>query len=543
MKHQFAFFTSALFMLSGKPSFAQTVQTARVTAAEIYMNDVAQVYREATLNLKKGIRTVVIAGIEGQLIDQNSVAVEIYPKGQVIRIFPPAEVECKDDDICREFQRQLERLQSEIQQDRLELEKLTTAEKILIQNANVTNSQNLNLNLLRESINYFRTETAMLTDAKHKRKTQIDEKQQKIQELQAKIQSRNRYLQTHVRNYSALVEVPQDGQYQIGISHLIRGINWRLQQEIDIDETEKHAIVRNLAEVRLTTEERWEDAELTLINKSFDLSGKPIEFRPLRAVFFRPRPVMTIDVAPVRTQRMAETAQKILANEDAEAEQFDISSMIEETIDGETFRLSGKYRLSKDTPLTKELYRDTLPVQLKYQIFPYVETKAQLLAICHTKVHVLRLNPSVIRLNGRAVGIESNPLFLSDDSVQIRLGTVNYITAIRKRQNLYSSRSFLGSSKKDTYEYSIQVTNRRNSDVTVTVIDRIPVSTDSRIEVKFKKTGQVEPDKQGMLRWEITLQPGLSRTLEYGFEIIYPKDKVIELIEDGNENAKTSVPR
>jgi hypothetical protein len=77
----------------------------------------------------------------------------------------------------------------------------------------------------------------------------------------------------------------------------------------------------------------------------------------------------------------------------------------------------------------------------------------------------------------------------------------------------------------------------------VTVIDRIPVSTDSRIEVKFKKKGQVEPDKQGMLRWEITLQPGLSRTLEYGFEIIYPKDKVIELIEDGIENAKTSVPR
>jgi len=99
-----------------------------------------------------------------------------------------------------------------------------------------------------------------------------------------------------------------------------------------------------------------------------------------------------------------------------------------------------------------------------------------------------------------------------------------------KREKLkdLTSRSFMGSNKKESYAYEISIRNTKAESIKVIVEDQIPVSQNAQIEVSTQDLGGAKFDKNtGKLVWEIELKPSETRKLIYKFEVRYPKDRQI----------------
>ncbi|MBK8290820.1 MAG: DUF4139 domain-containing protein [Flammeovirgaceae bacterium] len=91
-----------------------------------------------------------------------------------------------------------------------------------------------------------------------------------------------------------------------------------------------------------------------------------------------------------------------------------------------------------------------------------------------------------------------------------------------------TSRSFMGSTKKESYAWEISVRNTKTESIKIIVEDQVPVSQNTQIEVSVLDTGGAKYNKAtGKLEWEFEIKPNETRKMTYKYEVKYPKDKQI----------------
>ncbi|MGM0480216.1 MAG: DUF4139 domain-containing protein, partial [Bacteroidota bacterium] len=117
-----------------------------------------------------------------------------------------------------------------------------------------------------------------------------------------------------------------------------------------------------------------------------------------------------------------------------------------------------------------------------------------------------------------------------EDTLGLSFGRDDKILVTRKRVEDFSSRSIIGNSKKDTYAYEIIVKNNRSRSINLELLDQIPISTNSDINVSVDETSNAQYDEStGELKWNITAEPGGAQKYRIAFTIKYPKDKHIQV--------------
>lgn len=118
----------------------------------------------------------------------------------------------------------------------------------------------------------------------------------------------------------------------------------------------------------------------------------------------------------------------------------------------------------------------------------------------------------------------------SEARVRLTLGDDKQIKIKRERTTANSKTS--GNTKHVTYGYTTTVRNDKSEAVSITLKDRYPVSAvkDIQVSVSDKSTpATTESKPNGMLTYELTLQPGETRTIELIYTVKYPKDWTINL--------------
>jgi hypothetical protein len=122
---------------------------------------------------------------------------------------------------------------------------------------------------------------------------------------------------------------------------------------------------------------------------------------------------------------------------------------------------------------------------------------------------------------------------------RVNFGVDQGIKIKRERIRKFSEDAgFRGKTRRITYEYKITLENFKPVDVTVKVVDQIPVSTSGDVVVKLISTNfpttTEEPTasdnkEKGMLEWQAKLPPDPNRKNEivYKYTVEYPKDMPI----------------
>jgi len=87
----------------------------------------------------------------------------------------------------------------------------------------------------------------------------------------------------------------------------------------------------------------------------------------------------------------------------------------------------------------------------------------------------------------------------------------------------------LGKNERVKLAYKITVQNLRRHKVDIEILDQLPISQNTKIEIK-NLTITPEPakkDEKGFLTWTLTLEPQEKKEILIGFTIEYPKGAYI----------------
>jgi uncharacterized protein (TIGR02231 family) len=113
---------------------------------------------------------------------------------------------------------------------------------------------------------------------------------------------------------------------------------------------------------------------------------------------------------------------------------------------------------------------------------------------------------------------------------EIFLGADEGVKVTRK---LETRKVEAGTLQKAHYVYSIKVENFKAKSVKLSLIDQLPVSRDSDVEVMPdpELTAPTERSSEGRLTWELEIEPGKVREIRLGYRVYYPANKPVQGLE------------
>mgnify|MGYP003583243956 CR=1 FL=1 len=116
------------------------------------------------------------------------------------------------------------------------------------------------------------------------------------------------------------------------------------------------------------------------------------------------------------------------------------------------------------------------------------------------------------------------------DTLTISLGVDKNVAIKREKQKGYTERQFIGSSQKDTRHFVIDVKNRKNQAVNLTIEDQLPVSTNNDITVEKQELSKAKLDEtNGKLTWQFLLQPNEQKKIDLKYLVKYPKNRPVNI--------------
>ncbi len=128
-----------------------------------------------------------------------------------------------------------------------------------------------------------------------------------------------------------------------------------------------------------------------------------------------------------------------------------------------------------------------------------------------------------------------------NDSLEVALGHDELLVVGRAKLEDFSSNVGLSDKRRTRLTYELNVRNRHPEAVRIRILDQVPISEEKEISVKVLETSGAQLDERsGKLTWVLPLASGASQRLRFSFQVDYPKDKKVEII---NHRVKISNPK
>lgn len=141
----------------------------------------------------------------------------------------------------------------------------------------------------------------------------------------------------------------------------------------------------------------------------------------------------------------------------------------------------------------------------------------------YSKYNFLNCGANVF-LNNRFVGKTVINPEGTDNTMLISLGPDEKVEIKRIALKQHTSKSFIGSTTNQEYEYAIKMNNRKSEPVVLNVTDQIPVSYDARYTVEVTNLSKGELDyTTGKVKWNIEIGAGEEQEIRLAFKVVTKK--------------------
>ena len=128
-----------------------------------------------------------------------------------------------------------------------------------------------------------------------------------------------------------------------------------------------------------------------------------------------------------------------------------------------------------------------------------------------------------------------------NDSLEVALGHDPQLVVGRAKLEDFSGNVPLSDKRRVRLTYELNVLNRHAETAHLRLLDEVPISEEKEINVKvLEASGAQQDERSGKLTWLLTLPAGTSQRLRFSFQVDYPKDKTVEII---NHRVRISNPK
>ncbi len=194
------------------------------------------------------------------------------------------------------------------------------------------------------------------------------------------------------------------------------------------------------------------------------------------------------------------------------------------------FEVNTPYSIKSDNKNTTiEVDRYELPADYEYFAIPKISKDAFLLAnITDWEKYNLLEGEANIFFENTYIGKTILDTRYVSDTLNISLGIDKSILVSREKGRDYNSKKFLGTKKEDTREWKINVRNNKTQAIDFVVLDQVPVSTISEIEVNVESLSGGDLNAEtGEVKWKLKLKPSEKKELGLKYKVKYPKDRAL----------------
>lgn len=196
------------------------------------------------------------------------------------------------------------------------------------------------------------------------------------------------------------------------------------------------------------------------------------------------------------------------------------------------FNIERAYTVPSDNkPYIVDVTEHELPTMYKHYAVPKLDKDAFLLArITNWQDLNLIEGTANIYFGGTFVGQSFIETRNVSDTLDISLGRDHKVLVTRTKLKDFSSVKYIGSNRKETHAYRMVIKNNRKVPIDIEVLDQVPVSQDSDIEVSTEEISDAEKnDLTGQLKWLFNVEPNQSKTVDLTFWVKYPKNKPVKV--------------
>jgi len=323
----------------------------------------------------------------------------------------------------------------------------------------------------------------------------------------------------------------------IDLKYLVSDAGWSAGYDITATEINQPVKLNYRAKVFNNTDIDWENIKLKLSTADPTLSAAKPEMKPWylsyspsysnSAGYENQNINKFSNQAPIQADDEYKTKEKkkdeITVDKNTFTE-IEVSELSAE------FDIATRYSIpSNNKPYLVDVAEYNLPAIYRHYAIPKVDKDAFLIAqITGWEDLNLVEGPANIYFAGTYVG--ESYIYTRDvkDTLDLSLGRDKKVLITRNKLTNFSSTTFIGNKQKQTLAYEMIVKNNRKQPIQIDIIDQLPVSQNSEIDVDILEISKANHDLlSGLLTWKLTVDAGQSQKINLSYCIKSPKNKAI----------------
>lgn len=543
MQRKGIFLLLLLFFILCAALFSDEIVTQSSISAVTVFPDRASVTREAELTLVPGIHSVVFSGLPETLIPNS---VRVSGKGTAL-------VKVLGVDISTQFLEssllpEIDKLQKEIDIVQLEIDKikdkidvLESQEKFLKSIEASTSSQASQEILLgkpdvqswEKVISFLSAKLQDVKQSKLECKKVLTEQGAKLETLKKKLESIKPQKPLEGKRVTVLLESSRSGDFKLNLFYTVINARWSPLYTLRAIPDSSEIELALQASIQQISGEDWKDVDALLSTSSPALATNPPALNPWILDIYAPRPMLEKKAKGVEDRVMGEVVGGVMGGVvrevEAPVEAEMASAGVVETGLHLNFEIKRKVQIPSDgAPHKVPIDSQKMNVKLNYICVPKLKEAAFLRGkLKNTLAYPLLSGKADIFILQDYVGSAALPFVAAEEEAEIFFGEDSQIRV--KYEQVKTEKTapgFLSKTEKLRLVYKITVQNLRKYQVEAEILDQIPVSQNSKIEVKEVNISPAptKKDEKGILSWVITLAPQEKREILIDFTIEYPKD-------------------
>ncbi|MCB1157419.1 MAG: DUF4139 domain-containing protein [Leptospiraceae bacterium] len=195
------------------------------------------------------------------------------------------------------------------------------------------------------------------------------------------------------------------------------------------------------------------------------------------------------------------------------------------------YRSLGKETLISDNSLSKVLIGDyQMKANLKYEASPVQDESTYLVATSFSKSsEPLLKGPMAIYVEQDFIAQSELQTTLKGEKIVLHIGRDEDIEVKRKINEFRSVSGIFSKTKNIKYTVELQIKNRKKSSASLLLVDRVPFTEDSKVEIKLmEKPSGMKEEERGILKMQLDLKPGEVRKLEFIYSVSIPDGHILE---------------
>lgn len=356
--------------------------------------------------------------------------------------------------------------------------------------------------------------------------------QKEIQRLQNQLKALNARVGQNKSEILIAVNSQRDGKATFKISYFAHSAGWIPVYDLRAEDINTPIEFSYRARVFQSTGTDWNKVNLTLSTGNPSMGGQIPELYPWYIRVYEP---VLISAKAETRKPSADTGVMYSADlEESYALNAGRTTASYTTVESNAVNVEFKIGIPYDVPSDNQQYdvtmqRQSLKAEYRYVSIPKLDSDAFLRAqITNWMQYALLPGESHIYFKGTFVGKGFIDPAMASDTLNLSLGRDRSIQVKREQIKDYCKTTSFGSRQKTTRAYEITITNTRKQSVQLEILDQVPISQSSEVEVDVEELlgGTLDP-KNGRVSWKFALDPGITVKKQLRFSVKYPKKKYI----------------